>query len=105
MASSHNQAIVDAGSENHPPMLEKGSYVPWSSRFMTYIDGKKEYGKLLKDSIENGDFDYETQSFEIQGDTTNDDPTDNLTTERMPWKKQSLSTIHTNKPTVVTWTV
>ncbi|GJX08013.1 hypothetical protein Tco_0195945 [Tanacetum coccineum] len=98
---------------------------------------KKEYGKLLKDSIENdkyvtmvrqvnnlheidydqlydymkqneknvnasrakraakthdplalvADFDYETQSFEIQGDTTNDDPTDNLTTKMMPLEK------------------
>ncbi|GJY64111.1 retrovirus-related pol polyprotein from transposon TNT 1-94 [Tanacetum coccineum] len=26
MASSHNQAITDVGSENRPPMLEKGSY-------------------------------------------------------------------------------
>ncbi|GKB92566.1 putative ribonuclease H-like domain-containing protein [Tanacetum coccineum] len=56
MASSYNQAIADAGSENHPPMLEKGSYVPWSSRFMMYINGKKEYSKMRKDSIENGPY-------------------------------------------------
>ncbi|GJV48799.1 hypothetical protein Tco_1439011 [Tanacetum coccineum] len=53
MASSHNQVIVDVGSENRPLMLEKWSYIPWSSRFMRYIDGKKEYGKILKNSIEN----------------------------------------------------
>ncbi|GKA31021.1 hypothetical protein Tco_0717326 [Tanacetum coccineum] len=41
MASSHNQAIADVGLENHPPMLEKGSYVPWLSRFMRFIDGNK----------------------------------------------------------------
>ncbi|GJS81985.1 hypothetical protein Tco_0748526 [Tanacetum coccineum] len=51
MASSQNQSIADAGLENHPPMLEKGSYVPWSSRFLRYIDGKKDYGKMIKDSI------------------------------------------------------
>ncbi|GJW19958.1 hypothetical protein Tco_0027394 [Tanacetum coccineum] len=53
MASSHNQAIADAGLEDCLPMIEKGSYVPWPSRFMRYIVGKKDYGKTLKDSIEN----------------------------------------------------
>ncbi|GKC51968.1 hypothetical protein Tco_1074713 [Tanacetum coccineum] len=56
MASIHNQSIVDAGTYNRPPMLEKGSYVPWLSRFMRYIYGKKDYGKMLKDSIENGPY-------------------------------------------------
>nr|GEW91656.1 hypothetical protein [Tanacetum cinerariifolium] len=54
MASSHNKAIVDAGSENRSRMLEKGSYVPWSSRVMSYTDGNKEYSKMCKDLIENG---------------------------------------------------
>ncbi|GJY89736.1 hypothetical protein Tco_0504932 [Tanacetum coccineum] len=53
MASSHNQVITDAGLEDCLPMIEKGSYVPWPSRFMRYIVGKKDYGKMLKDSIEN----------------------------------------------------
>ncbi|GJZ39876.1 hypothetical protein Tco_0586439 [Tanacetum coccineum] len=65
MSSSHNQAIANAGSENRPPMLKKGSYVPWSSRFMRYIDGKKEYCKMLKDSIENGP--YKMKEFTNQG--------------------------------------
>ncbi|GJX23321.1 hypothetical protein Tco_0227766 [Tanacetum coccineum] len=56
MASSHNKVIADAGSENRLHMLEKGSYVPWSSRFMWYIVGKKKYGKMLKDSIKNGPY-------------------------------------------------
>ncbi|GJT56832.1 hypothetical protein Tco_0991886 [Tanacetum coccineum] len=56
IAGFHNQLIDDAGSQNRPPMLEKGSYVPWSSRFMRYIDGKKDYGKMLKDLIENGPY-------------------------------------------------
>ncbi|GJS45887.1 hypothetical protein Tco_0596008 [Tanacetum coccineum] len=56
MASSHNQSIVDVGSENRPPTLEKGSYIPWSSRFLRYIDGKNNYGKMLKDLILNGPY-------------------------------------------------
>ncbi|GJY83349.1 hypothetical protein Tco_0496725 [Tanacetum coccineum] len=50
------QSLVDVGSENRPPMLEKESYVPWSTRFMWYIDGKKETRKLIKDSIVNGPY-------------------------------------------------
>ncbi|GJZ84589.1 hypothetical protein Tco_0649928 [Tanacetum coccineum] len=53
MASSHNQGIVDDGSQDRQPMPEKGGYVSRSSRFIRYIDGKKEYGKILKDSIKN----------------------------------------------------
>ncbi|GJU61210.1 hypothetical protein Tco_1243045 [Tanacetum coccineum] len=35
-------------------MLVKGSYIPWASRFMRYIDGKNEYGRLIKESILKG---------------------------------------------------
>ncbi|GJW01567.1 hypothetical protein Tco_1556818 [Tanacetum coccineum] len=54
MNGSESQSISNAGLENYPPMLKKGSYIPWSSRFLRYIDGKKDYGKMLKDSIYNG---------------------------------------------------
>nr|GEY10479.1 hypothetical protein [Tanacetum cinerariifolium] len=54
MTSSHNQSISDVGSENRPLMLKKGSYIPWASLFLRYIDGNKDYGKMLKDSIYNG---------------------------------------------------
>ncbi|GJV28198.1 hypothetical protein Tco_1384646 [Tanacetum coccineum] len=56
MASSHQQSIADAGLENRPPMLKKGNYVPWASRFMRYVDGKKEHGRMVKDSIDNGPY-------------------------------------------------
>ncbi|GJU08590.1 hypothetical protein Tco_1125020 [Tanacetum coccineum] len=36
-SSQAQQSIIDAGSENCPPMLEKGSYIQWSSRFMRVI--------------------------------------------------------------------
>ncbi|GJX65867.1 hypothetical protein Tco_0300210 [Tanacetum coccineum] len=56
MASSHQQLIAYAGSETREPMLEKGSYIPWSSRFMRYVDGKKEHGIRVKDSIFKGPY-------------------------------------------------
>ncbi|GJZ08768.1 hypothetical protein Tco_0543051 [Tanacetum coccineum] len=39
-------------------MLEKGSYVPWSSRFIRYLDGKKEQGEMMKDSINNAPYEW-----------------------------------------------
>ncbi|GJR69694.1 hypothetical protein Tco_0015759 [Tanacetum coccineum] len=29
----HQQSLTDAGSETRPPMLARGSYIPWASRF------------------------------------------------------------------------
>ncbi|GJS71667.1 hypothetical protein Tco_0704508 [Tanacetum coccineum] len=37
-------------------MLEKGSYVPWASHFLRFLDGKKEKGILLRDSSDNGPY-------------------------------------------------
>ncbi|GKC73319.1 hypothetical protein Tco_1119202 [Tanacetum coccineum] len=72
MVSSHNQSVTDAGSKNRPSMLARGSYVPWSSRFMRYIDGKKDYGKMLKDSILNGP--YQMKKLTDQGNLTDNPP-------------------------------
>ncbi|GJZ74464.1 hypothetical protein Tco_0638610 [Tanacetum coccineum] len=71
MASSHNQSIADARSKNHPLMLEK-CYAPWSSRFLRYIDGKKDYGKMLNDSILNGL--YKMQKMMDQGNPIGNPP-------------------------------
>ncbi|GKE10815.1 hypothetical protein Tco_1414366 [Tanacetum coccineum] len=56
MATSHQQAIADAGSDQRRPMLEKESYVPWVSHFRRYVDGKREHGRRVMDSIDNGPF-------------------------------------------------
>nr|GFA61287.1 hypothetical protein [Tanacetum cinerariifolium] len=56
MATSNQQAIADASSDQRPPMLEKGSYVPWASRFKRYVDVKREHERRVMDSIENGLF-------------------------------------------------
>ncbi|GJW69269.1 hypothetical protein Tco_0123693 [Tanacetum coccineum] len=47
-------AKIDVGSETRPPMLERGSYVSWASRFMRYIDRKNDIRKILKRSIKVG---------------------------------------------------
>ncbi|GJV53253.1 hypothetical protein Tco_1448994 [Tanacetum coccineum] len=45
------QSIIDIGFETRPPMLEKGSHIQWLSRFMRYIEGNNDIGKLLMTSI------------------------------------------------------
>ncbi|GJV12552.1 hypothetical protein Tco_1354093 [Tanacetum coccineum] len=44
--------VIAAGSENCPPMLEKGMYDSGKTRIMLYIQGK-ENGEMLNDSIKN----------------------------------------------------
>ncbi|GJS82449.1 copia protein [Tanacetum coccineum] len=65
-------ASLEQAQENRPPMLKKGSYVPWPSRFMRYIDEKKEYGKMLKDSIENDP--YKMKEINDQGNPDGNPP-------------------------------
>ncbi|GJX36827.1 hypothetical protein Tco_0248384 [Tanacetum coccineum] len=50
---STQQDIYAAGFENHPPMLNKDNYVPWSSRLLRYVKSKPNR-KLLVNSIKNG---------------------------------------------------
>ncbi|GJY97758.1 retrovirus-related pol polyprotein from transposon TNT 1-94 [Tanacetum coccineum] len=42
MTISHHQSLADVGSKNRSLMLKKGSYVPWVSCFMRYIDEKSD---------------------------------------------------------------
>ncbi|GJS74127.1 hypothetical protein Tco_0706968 [Tanacetum coccineum] len=51
--------IIVAGAENHPPMLEKSMYASWASRIRLFIKGKK-YGRMMLDSIDNGQLVYPT---------------------------------------------
>ncbi|GKA55277.1 hypothetical protein Tco_0754226 [Tanacetum coccineum] len=46
-STTHQQSLVDAGSETRPPMLEKGSYVPWASQFRRYIEDDLRGDELL----------------------------------------------------------
>nr|GEU87543.1 hypothetical protein [Tanacetum cinerariifolium] len=47
------QDIYAAGSEIHPPMLNKENYVPWSSCLLCYAKSRPN-GKLIHNSIING---------------------------------------------------
>ncbi|GJT79767.1 hypothetical protein Tco_1054109 [Tanacetum coccineum] len=52
---STQQDIYAAGSENHPHMLNKDNYIPWSSRLLRY-EKSKPNGKFLVNSIKNGPY-------------------------------------------------
>ncbi|GKD87825.1 hypothetical protein Tco_1358979 [Tanacetum coccineum] len=52
---STQQDIYAAGSENHPPMLNKENYVSWSSRLLCYAKSRPN-GKLIYNSIINGPY-------------------------------------------------
>ncbi|GKA54917.1 hypothetical protein Tco_0753866 [Tanacetum coccineum] len=67
-SKTYQQSLADAGSETRPPMLERGSYIPWASRFRRYINRKKENQKWLNKALDevgtfDGIFDY-LQQFE-----------------------------------------
>ncbi|GJY75988.1 hypothetical protein Tco_0481104 [Tanacetum coccineum] len=49
---STHQDIYVAGSETHPPMLNKENYVPWSSCLLRYAKSRPN-GKLIYNSIMN----------------------------------------------------
>ncbi|GJS46057.1 retrovirus-related pol polyprotein from transposon TNT 1-94 [Tanacetum coccineum] len=52
----HQQSLADAGSETRPPMLERGSYIPWASRFRRYLNRKRENKKWLNKVIDEGPY-------------------------------------------------
>nr|GEX10082.1 retrovirus-related Pol polyprotein from transposon TNT 1-94 [Tanacetum cinerariifolium] len=37
-SKTYQQSLADVGSDTRPPMLERGSYIPWASRFQRYIN-------------------------------------------------------------------
>nr|GEY83701.1 hypothetical protein [Tanacetum cinerariifolium] len=52
---STQKDIYAAGSESHPPMLNKENYVPWLSRLLRYAKSRPN-GKLIQNSILNGPY-------------------------------------------------
>nr|GFA33013.1 hypothetical protein [Tanacetum cinerariifolium] len=52
---SNQQDIYAAGSESHPPMLNKENYMPWSSRLLRYAKSRPN-GNLIHNSILNGPY-------------------------------------------------
>ncbi|GJW06171.1 hypothetical protein Tco_1568594 [Tanacetum coccineum] len=57
-SNTHQQSLVDAGSDTRPPMLERGSYIPWASRFRRYLNRKRENRKWLNKAIDEGPYEF-----------------------------------------------
>ncbi|GJW62501.1 hypothetical protein Tco_0111836 [Tanacetum coccineum] len=53
-SKTYQQSLADAGSKTRPPMLERGSYIPWASRFRRYINRKRENQKWLNKALDEG---------------------------------------------------
>ncbi|GJT61121.1 hypothetical protein Tco_1004654 [Tanacetum coccineum] len=66
-SKTYQQSLADAGFETRPPMLEKGSYIPWASRFRRYINRKRENQKWLNKALNEGP--YQFQMFVPTGST------------------------------------
>ncbi|GJZ84607.1 hypothetical protein Tco_0649946 [Tanacetum coccineum] len=50
--------FADAGYETRPPMLERGSYIPWASHFRRYLNRKRENKKWLNKEIDEGPYEF-----------------------------------------------
>ncbi|GJY38727.1 integrase, catalytic region, zinc finger, CCHC-type containing protein [Tanacetum coccineum] len=55
-SKTYQQSLADAGSETRPPMLERGSYIPWASRFKRFLNRKRENQKWLLKALEDGPY-------------------------------------------------
>ncbi|GKE40418.1 hypothetical protein Tco_1463823, partial [Tanacetum coccineum] len=55
-STTHQQSLADAGSETRPPMLERGSYIPWASWFRRYLNRMRENLKWLNKAIDKGPY-------------------------------------------------
>ncbi|GJV02886.1 hypothetical protein Tco_1336455 [Tanacetum coccineum] len=56
MSTSNQQTLADSGANERPPMLERGNYIPWESRFRRFLDNKLEEGERVWNSIQNGPY-------------------------------------------------
>ncbi|GKE93896.1 hypothetical protein Tco_1574991 [Tanacetum coccineum] len=55
-SKTYQQSLAEAGSETRPPMLERGSYIPWASRFKRFLNRKRENQKWLLKALEVGPY-------------------------------------------------
>ncbi|GJR62089.1 integrase, catalytic region, zinc finger, CCHC-type containing protein [Tanacetum coccineum] len=55
-SKTYQQSLAEAGSETRPPMLERGSYIPWASRFKRFLNRKRENRKWLLKALEDGPY-------------------------------------------------
>ncbi|GJS69416.1 retrovirus-related pol polyprotein from transposon TNT 1-94 [Tanacetum coccineum] len=55
-SKTYQQSLADVGSETRPPMLERGSYIPWESRFKRYLNQNRDNRKWLLKSLDEGPY-------------------------------------------------
>ncbi|GJX73252.1 hypothetical protein Tco_0311847 [Tanacetum coccineum] len=58
-SKTYLQSLADVGSETRPPMLKRGSYIPWASRFRRYINRKRENQKWLNKALDEGPYQFQ----------------------------------------------
>ncbi|GJU84768.1 hypothetical protein Tco_1292314 [Tanacetum coccineum] len=58
-SKTYQQSLTDAGFETRPPVLERGSYILWASRFRRYINRKRENQKWLNKALDEGPYQFE----------------------------------------------
>ncbi|GJV88054.1 hypothetical protein Tco_1531992 [Tanacetum coccineum] len=56
MSTSNQQTLADSRANERPPMLERGNYIPWESRFRRFLDNKLEDKERMWNSIQNGPY-------------------------------------------------
>ncbi|GJX07955.1 retrovirus-related pol polyprotein from transposon TNT 1-94 [Tanacetum coccineum] len=54
--NSNQQTLADSGANERPPMLKRGNYIPWESRFRKFLDNKLEERERIWNSIQNGPY-------------------------------------------------
>ncbi|GKA09990.1 retrovirus-related pol polyprotein from transposon TNT 1-94, partial [Tanacetum coccineum] len=54
MSTANQKTLAESGALDRPSILEKGSFVPWASRFLRFLENKQEEGELMQNSIDNG---------------------------------------------------
>ncbi|GJX21730.1 retrovirus-related pol polyprotein from transposon TNT 1-94 [Tanacetum coccineum] len=57
-SKTYQQSLADPGSENRPPMLERGSYIPCASRFRRYLNRKRDNRKWLLKALDEDPYEF-----------------------------------------------
>ncbi|GJR67605.1 hypothetical protein Tco_0013670 [Tanacetum coccineum] len=56
MSTANQKTLAESRALDRPLILEKGSFVPWASRFLRFLENKQEEGELMQNSIDNGPY-------------------------------------------------
>ncbi|GJV04681.1 putative reverse transcriptase domain-containing protein [Tanacetum coccineum] len=87
----HQQSLADAGSDTRPPMLERGSYIPWTSHIYSFRNRSTKDAKgrgFKRDDLKHYEAEIETMNL-ILISNLNDiyNSMDAYTTTKSMWKR------------------